>query len=439
MPKVAKQLSDAAVRKLKHPGKTDKPKVYAVGGVPGLMIQITPAGAKSWLLRVSIGGRVRHMGLGSYSTVGLADARDAARKAHQAIREGGDPIAERKAAKQALKAAEAKQRTFREAAEKYHKDVKAPALRNERSRKDWLSTMERHAFPVMGELQVAAIERRHVLEVLKPIWPRPFATVLRGEIEAVLGWSAVHDYRPEGYNPAEWRNLKHGLTKPGNAHKVKHHPALPYGDAPAFMQELRALGTTAAQALEFLILTAARSGEVRHATWDEIDLAGKLWTVPGERIKAGKTHRVPLSGAAIQMLQVLPHREGLLFAVPGRGRRKAIMRALYDFELTALHLDRRVKPDGRGGWKLTDEEDGRSITVHGHRSAFKDWARVCTSYADEVSELALAHVNSDSTRAAYARDELLAKREKLMQAWARYLETGPAKAATVTKIGKGRA
>jgi integrase len=209
------------------------------------------------------------------------------------------------------------------------------------------------------------------------------------------------------------------------------------------MAELRTkapeVGIVPAAALEFTILTAARFSEVRQATWDQVDLKAKLWTAPGERMKSGKRHRVTLSSAAVKVPEALRHREGLLFALPGRGRRKATMRPLYDFELAALHLGRKVKIDGRGEWALTDDEDGRNITVRGHRSAFKDWARVCTTYADEVSELAQAHVSSDAIRAAYARDELIEKRRRLMSEWAQYLEKGPAKAATVTKIGKRRA
>lgn len=410
MPRVAKQLSHAAVRALKHSGTSDKPEVYNVGGegVRGLLLQISPSGARSWLLRFTIGGKVRHMGLGPYAECSLADVREAAREARRAIREGRDPIEERKAQRRA-------HLTFEEAAEKYHKDVKSPTLRSERSRANWIAGLEQHAYPVMGHLSVSEIELRHVLEVLEPLWPRPHATYLRSNVEAVLGWATVRGYR-DGDNPARWKgNLEHVLSSPGKVHRVKHHAALPYQEVPAFLADLRKQDSTAARALEFLILSAARSGEVRLSTWQEFDLDAKLWTIPEERMKSGKTHRVPLSAPALKLLESLPHREGLLFARMARGKE----RPLWDHEI-ALKL-------------------GRQTTVHGFRSSFKDWCRSCTAYADEISELQLAHVSTDATRAAYARDELLPKRERLLEQWAKFLESDEQADAKVTEIGKVRA
>jgi integrase len=414
MPQKAKELRAVQVKALRHPGGTDQPVAYNVGGEPGLLLQITPSGSKSWLLRASVGGKVRHMGLGSYSHRNdLANARQKAHEARDLIRAGRDPIEERKARKQALAAESGQRVTFRQATERYHKDVKVGELRNERSRTNWLRAMELHAFPVMGHLLVGEVELQHVLSALEPTWPRPSTVSLRAQIEAVLEWSKVRGHR-DGDNPAAWRTLKHVLSAPGKAHKVRHRAALPFSEAAAFVADLRTIEATAAQALEFLILTAARSGEVRNATWDEIDLQKKLWTIPGERMKAGKAHRVPLSGRAVYLLESLPHREGLLFTKESQGR----TRALSDTDLSALKL-------------------GRRLTVHGFRSSFKDWARSCTTFADEISELALAHVSTDATRAAYARDELLPKREKLMEQWAKYLEEGPSEGATVTNI-RGR-
>ena len=211
------------------------------------------------------------------------------------------------------------------------------------------------------------------------------------------------------------RTLKYVLSKPSKSHKVRHYAALPWKEAPSFITDLRKVGTVVAKALEFTILTAARSGEVRKATWDEIDLDSKLWTVPPEHTKREKQHRVPLSKPAMVLLKSLPHREGLLFPGGKNGDRE-----LYDYELGLLKL-------------------GREITVHGWRSSFKDWARsLGTRYTDEASELALAHVSSDATRAAYARDELLPERTRLMQEWAGFLETGRARIATVTKLNRER-
>jgi integrase len=356
-------------------------------------------------------------------------------------RAGRDPIEERREEKR-QQSIEAKKRiTFEVATRKFHEEVKALELRSEKGRATWLSNIKNSAFPVIGDMPLSAITRDHVLSVLKPIWPRPSAVHLRTQIEAVLEWATVNDHR-EGDNPAAWKTLKYDLPAPSKAHKVSHLAALPYVNAGAFLKELREkaseVGIVAAAALEFLILSAARSGEVRGAMWDEIDLDAKLWTIPAERMKANKLHRVPLNAAAIAILEKTPKRErtGLLFGVP-RKKRGEGMRPLHDYEVAAISLGRKVKPDGRGGWKLTNDEDGRKITVHGWRSAFKDWARTCTSFADEVSELALAHVSSDATRAAYARDELLDKRSRLMAEWAEFLEKGPAE-ATITDIGRAR-
>jgi integrase len=358
------------------------------------------------------------MGLGPYAEVSLKEAREAARNARELLRKGLDPIEERDAAKRAQAEAVDRGVTFKKATERYHSDVKAPTLRSERSRDNWLRAMELHAYPIIGELPVSAIERRHVLQVLEPTWPRPSTQALRAQIEAVLEWAAVRGYRPEGANPADWRTLKYVLSAPSRSHKVSHHAALPHSEAPAFITELRQVDTVAARALELVTLTATRSGEVRGATWPEINLDAKLWTIPGERMKGGKTHRVPLSEAAVGLLKALPHRDGLLFTV--ESRRLGGQRPLYDHEVS-LPL-KKLRPNA---------------TVHGMRSSFKDWCRNRTAYADEVSELQLAHVSTDATRAAYARDELLEKRARLMAEWALFLEHG-AVLAGVTDIGKAR-
>ncbi len=263
---------------------------------------------------------------------------------------------------------------------------------------------------------MAHIEIAHIVAALQSSWhTKPqTATRVRQRIEAVLAWAATSGYR-SGDNPARWKgNLEHVLPKPSKLRKVKHHAALPWQEIGAFMADLRKRGGTGARALEFAILTAARSGEVRLATWDEIDTASKVWTVPGERMKAGKPHRVPLSEPALRLLNNLPLQEGsdYVFQAPRGG-------PLSDMSLSAVC--RRMEVDA---------------VPHGFRSTFKDWCRSATSYADEVSELTLAHVNSDATRAAYARDELLPKRMRLMRAWAKFCTTAPRK-AVVTPI-RGR-
>lgn len=392
-----------------------RPGLHAVGGVAGLYLLVKPAGTRSWILRVKVGDRRPDIGLGGYPDVTLEDARAEARKLRQMIRDGIDPIAARRAAQDGLRAAQAKRLTFDQAATQCHR-TKVVEFRNAKHRQDWIRSLETYASPVIGKLPVEAVELPHVVEVLKPIWETrtETATRVRQRIEAVLAWATVSGYRT-GDNPARWKgNLEHVLAKPAKVRKVNHHKALAWPDLPAFMADLRKRDGMGARALEFAILTAARSGEVRLATWDEIDLEAKVWTVPGSRMKAGKSHRVPLSDAAIKLLESLPRFEGSEYVFPAaRGG------ALSDMSLSAVC--RRM---------------GASAVPHGFRSTFKDWARSSTAYPDEVSELALAHVNSDATRAAYARDELLPKREKLMRDWSRYCYSTPTKAAAVPIRGR---
>ncbi len=404
MPKKAKELSAVQVKRLTKPG------FYSVGGVSGLSLQVKETGARSWILRAKIGAKRRDVGLGGFSDVTLADARDSAREAREQIRQGIDPVEARKAARATLMAAQAKELTFEQAAILCHKS-KAPAFRNIKHGSDWINSVKRYALPIIGKLPVADVELPHVIKILEPIWTTKTetATRVRQRIESVLAWATVSGYRT-GDNPARWKgNLEYALAKPSKVRKVKHHAALPWQEIGGFMVELRKREGMAAKALEFLILTAARSGEVRLATWDEIDLDAKIWTVPADRMKAERAHRAPLSTPAIALLKALPHFEGSphVFSAPRGG-------ALSDMTISAVC--RRMKVNA---------------VPHGFRSSFKDWARSSTSYADEVSELALAHISSDATRAAYARDELLPKRIRLMRDWAKFCETVPSKADVV--------
>ncbi|WP_421621728.1 tyrosine-type recombinase/integrase [Alkalilimnicola ehrlichii] len=408
MPRRAKELSAIQVKRLSKVG------VHAVGGVSGLLLRIYPSGARCWVLRTRAGGKRRDYGLGGYPTVTLAQARERARELLDELWRGNDPVAERRERIAEQRAAEAKRLTFAQAAAQCHQ-AKAAEFRNAKHKRDWISSLERHAFPVLGDLPVADIELAHVLKVLEPIWKEKTetATRVRQRVESVITWATVSGYR-EGENPARWAgNLEVALPAPNKIRKVKHHRALPWKEVPEFMAALRQRQGMAALALEFAILTAARSGEVRGATWDEIDLDARVWTVPADRIKAGKPHRVPLSDDAVAVLERVPRMEGsnLVFTAPRGGQ-------LSDMTLGAVL--KRMEVDA---------------TAHGFRSTFKDWARSCTSYQDEVSELALAHVNSDATRAAYARDELLPQRKRLMQEWARYCRDGMPETASVTPIG----
>lgn len=409
MPKRARELSALEVRRIERPG------LHAVGGISGLLLQVSDSGARSWILRTMIGGRRRAIGLGPFPEVTLAQARDDARSVKQSIRRGVDPIAERRAAQDALRASEAKRLTFEQAARRCHA-AREKEFRNAKHRKDWIASLERYAFPKIGPLAVADVELAHVLSVLEPIWHErtETATRVRQRMESVLTWAAVSGYRA-GDNPARWQgNLKEVLPAPSKIAKVTHHRALPWHQVPGFMADLRGRDGTGARALELAILTAARSGEVRLATWNEFDLGARLWTVPGDRIKAGRTHRVPLSDDAVALLEKLPRFKGspYVFTAPRGG-------PLSDMSISAVC-----------------KRMGIDAVPHGFRSSFKDWARNRTSYADEVSELALAHVNSDATRAAYARDELLPQRTRLMAEWARFLREGDTAGSEVVSIGE---
>lgn len=407
MPKKARDLNPLAVKRLTSPG------MHAVGGVGGLYLQVTASGARSWILRTMVGGKRRDIGLGGSPDVSLAQARERAQADRELIRQGVDPAAQRKRARLDLITAQAKTITFAEAARQCHAK-RAHEFRNAKHAAQWLTTLETYAMPAIGQLPVADIEMAHVLRVLEPIWhtKTETATRLRQRVEAVLSWATVSGFRT-GDNPARWAgNLREVLPTPSKIATTKHHRALPWQDVPAFMTALRDRHGIAARALEFAVLTAARSGEVRGASWDEIDLDARLWTIPGERMKAGRTHRVPLTPDAVALLESLPRIEGCAFMFPApRGGQ------LSDMALAAV--TRRM---------------GAECVPHGFRSSFKDWARSSTRFADEVSELALAHINSDQTRAAYARDGLMPQRAKLMQAWAGFLRAQPAASGTVTPM-----
>ena len=407
MPKKAKELKAIQVNRLSKPG------LYAVGGVAGLQMQIKPSGARSWILRAQIGRKRRDIGLGGFPDVTLAAARERAREIREQIRLGIDPVEARKAVRAALIADQVRQLTFSEAASQCH-STKIPEFNNAKHASDWINSITRYAVPIIGKIPIAQVELAHVVKVLEPIWltKTETATRVRQRIESVLAWANVSGYRA-GDNPARWKgNLEYALPKPSKVRRRTHFSALPWQEIDTFMIALRDREGMAARALEFLILTAARSGEVRLATWDEIDLDRKVWTIPADRMKAGKAHRIPLSDQAVRILEDLPRFEGspYLFTSPRGG-------VLSDMSISSVC--RRMEVD---------------VVPHGFRSTFKDWARSSTSYADEVSELALAHVSSDATRAAYARDELLPKRTRLMRDWAKYCENSPS-VAGVVQIG----
>lgn len=394
MSRKATELGALAVSRLRDPG------LHAVGGVSGLYLQVTASGARTWILRATMGGKRRDMGLGGYPDVTLAEAREKAREARAKIEQGIDPILERERALSLLKAEQAKSMTF-EAACKALIDAKIDEWRNAKHRAQWSSSLETYAYPVIGKLQVGDVGQAHVLSVLQPIWKDKTETAnrLRGRIEQVLDWAKVRGFR-EGENPARWRgHLDKLLPAPAKIARVVHHKALPIDAMPGFMAALRQRKGIAPRALEFLVLTAARSGEVRGATWQEIDMDAAVWTVPADRMKAGKEHRVPLSPQALALLAGLPRVHGieLVFPAPRGGQ-------LSDMALTALM--RRMELDA---------------VPHGMRSTFRDWTAERTNYPREVAEMALAHTIGNAVEAAYRRGDLFTKRAEIMFEWARFL------------------
>jgi integrase len=393
------QLTAIKVQKIKKPGYT------ADGG--GLWLQVSQAGGKSWIFTYSLRGRAREMGLGSASRVTLAEARDERDKCNRLLREHIDPIEDRKRKRAAAALADGATVTFKEAAAAYCAAHRG-GLKNRKFAAQWVSTLRAYAEPVIGDLSVRDINTGHIHRVLEPIWSAKSNTAskLRGRIESVLDWARVKGYR-DGENPARWRgNLDHLLPRPSKVRRVKHYAALPYARLPELMAKLRRQEGPAARALEFAILTAARLSEARNATAEEIDHASKVWTIPGERMKGAKTHRVPLSRRALELAGMGSGKH--LF--PGRYPGQAIS------ETSLRELLRQL---GHG-----------DITIHGTaRSSFKDWARERTRFENYVSEAALAHNTADKVEAAYARSDVLEKRRQLMDAWADFCAMPPAKTA----------
>lgn len=402
MPKFAKELTAAAVAKLREPGR------YPVGGAAGLHLRITDSGARLWVHRIMVDGKRRDIGLGRFEDVSLSQARDAARDKSRLARQGIDPLPSLQLAPVAKVV-----RTFRDTADEYV-ESKRDGWRNEKHRAQWTATLEAYAYPEIGDKDVGEIGIDDVLRVLRPIWASKTetATRLRGRIESVLGYAAVRDGR-SGINPASWRGvLDKILPAPDKVRTREHHPAMPIAEAPAFMLALEEIGGMSALALRFLILTAARSGEVRGATWSEIDLQTGIWAVPAERMKAGAAHRVPLSTQARALLEGLPRFAGsdLLFPSPRGGQ-------LADMAMTALM-----------------RRKGLAYVPHGFRSTFRDWAGDHTEYPREIVEAALAHAVGNRVEAAYRRKDALERRRPLMQDWANFLESTPHAANAASPI-----
>ena len=419
MAKTLDKLTPLKVERLKAPG------LYSDGG--GLYLQISANGARSWIFRYRMGGRKtpRDMGLGSLNDVSLAVARlDAAAKRRQ-IQQGVDPIEARKRDKAVAALDVTKAITFKDCAEAYiaaHRE----GWRNEKHAAQWTATLEAYAYPKLGKLPVRDVDVGHVLKVLeqkcddlksKPtLWSGKTQTAsrVRGRIEVILDWAKVRKYR-DGENPARWRgNLEHSLPARTKVQKVIHYAALPYAEIGSFITKLRIQRNTAAIALELLILTGTRTSEVLGTRWDEIDQDKALWVIPANRIKAGKEHRIPLSTPALAIIKQLAKSKESEFVFPGKKGKTLTINVMMDV------LKRMERND---------------ITVHGFRSTFRDWAAESTNYPRDVAEMALAHTIGDKVEAAYRRGDLMEKRKRMMDDWAKFCGT-VAKAGNVVAINR---
>jgi integrase len=398
MPGLRNKLTVASVKAITTSGK------HADGA--GLYLQVTKHAAignlrKSWVVRYrAANGKIREMGIGSVEDVTLADARDKAVSIRKAVKEGNDAVDARVEVKRETVKQQAASMTFAQCAEAYVKAHES-GWKNEKHKAQWAATLKTYAYPVFGKVAVQDVNVSMVMKVLDPIWQTKTETAsrLRGRLENILDWATVREYRT-GENPARWRgHLEKALPARNKSKSVKHHPALPIDELAPFMLALRNQNGIGARAFEFAILTAARTSEAMGARWDELNLADASWTIPADRMKAGRIHRVPISNAAMSILSQM---KGLdpVYVFPG-------MKAGFPISnMTFLMLLRRMK---RG-----------DLTAHGFRSTFRDWAAERTDYQNEVAEAALAHTVRNQAEAAYRRGDLFEKRRALMEDWAKF-------------------
>ncbi|MHA7865880.1 MAG: tyrosine-type recombinase/integrase [Salipiger thiooxidans] len=418
------ELSPIEVKRLKHDGRR-RNALFAVGGVSGLHLQITPTGGRSWILRTTIGSKRRDLGLGGYPDVSLAQARERAREIKEQIWQGIDPIEKRKAARAELAAAQRRGLTFSEAFERYA-EAKLSELGTDADRVRWKSSITRYAVPELGPMLVGDIAVQDVLRALEPYWQTKTETAsrVRARIEAILSWATVAGHRT-GENPARWRgNLDALLPKPGRVAEKGNQPAIALPDAAAWFAAVKLQNGTAAKALLFLALCASRSGEVREATWDEIDHEAKIWTIPAERMKAERAHRVPLAGPALAVVSTMPRLKGspFIFAAPRGG-------ALSDMSISAVMRRMQASAEkaaekagidpSKAGWR--DPRSGRPAVPHGLRSTFRDWAAELTDWPRDMAEIALAHKVGSEVERAYRRGDMVEKRRQMMADWAKFL------------------
>ena len=409
MPKIPKELTALEISRLTEKGR------YSVAR--NLYLKVESPHSRSWVMIIVVGNKRRYIGLGSYPATSLAKAKERVREYRELVTQGIDPIEQKKEIQSALKARQAKEITFKECAINYI-DTHSNAWKSKRTHQDWPRSLEAYAYPTIGKMLVKDVEQSHILTILNPIWTdkTETATRVRNRIEAVLDWAAASGYR-ERDNPARWKGrLDKLLPSPSKIAKVKHHTALPIDETPVFVKELVNNNSLSAQCLLFLILTATRSGEARGAMWSEIDFESKVWTIPTERMKAGKEHQIPLSDQAINLLHSLPR----------------VINSLYVFPST------KGKPLSDMSLSMLMRRMNATAVPHGFRSTFRDWAGDKTNYPRDLAEAALAHTVSNQVEAAYRRGTALEKRREMMQDWGDFIysQTNTKEASKIIKLKK---
>ncbi|MCL2874814.1 MAG: integrase arm-type DNA-binding domain-containing protein [Betaproteobacteria bacterium] len=409
----AHRLTRLQAERFKPPADK-KQERYADGG--GLYLNVHTGGSRSWVFRYMRHGIARWMGLGPYPDVSLAEARERAAEQRKLIRAGIDPLGEKKIVTAKAKAESAKAVTFDWCAEQYI-TAHAPSWKNkDTTTRQWRNGLKNYVAPVIGTMDVALIETGHIIKILEPIWHTKGATanIQLNHIGSILDWATVHKHRT-GENPARWKGHVEMLLPARGKAATKHHPALPYGQMAEFMGELRAREGITARAIEFAILTAARSNEIRGMTWDEIDEEAGVWIIPAARMKAANDHRAPLSADALRVLADMKEAKTDNLVFPGARCKPMASSTLVN--ILKQTNDERIERS-LPAWR--DAKTGETITMHGFRSTFRDWAADLTDYPNEMAEMALAHTVDSAVEASYRRGDMLQKRRAMMQDWADY-------------------
>jgi integrase len=396
------------------------------GGVRGLYLAVDGRTAASWTLRYQLDGRAHWLGLGAARDFSLAEARERAKEARQRLADGIDPIQAKRADRAAKLAAAAATKTFRQCAQDFV-DARRHEWRSGKHELQWSQSLAKYVFPVIGALDVAQVDRPSVLRVLEQHVPvargipagkfwftrTTTADRVRNRVELILNWAVARGHRPAGENPAQWSVLQHVLSKPGKTAPKQHFAAVPYAEVPALMAQLRKHEGVSVQALQFLILTACRTAEVLGATWDEVgNLADKVWTIPAQRMKGGREHKVPLSDAAVELLRHAYTEDGNPHVFIGTSKPR----------LSAEAMSRALARVRTG------------ITVHGFRSSFSDYAHERTAHANLVIEMSLAHSVGGAVEQAYRRTDLFNKRRQLVEQWGKFVTSAPVDAASVVPL-----